>query len=109
MDMDRFLNDGNVNRLRQLAGPRITASERIALLQVLDDHFVNAQKLGKYARLARAATTFAEQDLHLTLLAKEERKRVALEGNYLSLKKFRPSGPRTQRDPAEFGTESTAA
>ena len=79
MDMDRFLSDGNIDRLRQLTRARIIVSERTALLEVLEEHFVNAQKLGKYANLARAATTVAEQDMHLDLLAMEERKRITLE------------------------------
>jgi hypothetical protein len=79
MDMDRFLSDGNIDRLRQLATDRITSTERMALLEALEEHFVNAQNLGRYARLARTATTLAERDLQLELLAREESKRTTLE------------------------------
>ena len=81
MDMDRFVNDKNIARLRKLSLAGMTATRRTALLEVLEEHFVNAQNLAKHGRLARAANTVAEQEKQLDLLAKEERKRIALEND----------------------------
>jgi hypothetical protein len=79
MDMDRFVSDKNIARLQKLTLGGMTATQRAGLLEVLEEHFVNAQNLGRHSRLARAATTVAEQRKQLGLLAKEERKRIALE------------------------------
>ena len=79
MDMDRFVSDRNMARLRRLTVAGITAAERMALLGVLTENFVNAQNLAKHRRLASAATTVAEREAQLGLLAEDETKRVALE------------------------------
>ena len=79
MDMDRFVSDRNIARLQQLKLPGITATERMALFGVLNEHFINAQNLAKHRKLASAATTVAERDMQLGFLADEEGKRVALE------------------------------
>jgi len=79
MDMDRFVSDANIARLRQLTLPGITATERMALFGMLNEHFINAQNLAKHQRLAFAATTVAEREMQLGFLAKEEGKRIALE------------------------------
>jgi hypothetical protein len=79
MDMDRFVSDRNIARLRQLTVAGITGTERMALFGVLNENFVNAQNLAKHRRLASAATTVAEREMQLGLLAEDERKRIALE------------------------------
>ena len=79
MDMDRFVSDKNIARLRRLTLAGITAPERKALFGVLKENFVNAQNLAKHRRLASAATTVAEREVELGFLAKEEGKRIALE------------------------------
>lgn len=79
MDLDRFVSDRNIARLRRLTLAGITATERSALFRVLNENFVNAQNLAKHRRLASAATTVAEREVELGFLAKEEGKRIALE------------------------------
>jgi len=79
MDMDRFVSDKNIARLRQLTVAGITGTERMALFGVLNENFVNAQNLAKHRRLASAATVVAEREMQLGLLAEDERKRSALE------------------------------
>ena len=82
MDMDGFFSDENIVILQQLTFAGITATERMALFGVLNEHFINAQNLAKHQRLAFAATTVAERELQLSFLAKEEQKRIALENDF---------------------------
>ena len=43
MDMDTFFSEPNIASLRHLALPGTTATDRAALLRVLDERFINAQ------------------------------------------------------------------
>lgn len=79
MDMDTFLGDRNIARLRQLTVAGVTAAERMALFGVLNEQFVNAQNRAEHRRLASVATTVAEREMRLGFLAKEEDKRIALD------------------------------
>jgi hypothetical protein len=65
MDIDRFFSETNIARLQQLTLPGITATERTALLRVLNKQLINAQNLARHRRLAFAATTAAEREMQL--------------------------------------------
>jgi hypothetical protein len=79
MDMETFFSETNIARLQRLTLPGITATDRTALFRVLNEQFINAQSLTKHRRLVFAATTVAEREMQLGLLAKDEGKCIALE------------------------------
>jgi len=81
MDMDGFFSDENIVILQQLTFAGITATERMALFGVLNEHFINAQNLAKQSQRKRASDTVAEREMQLSFLAKEEQKRIALEND----------------------------